>query len=281
MIAVIEKAVKAILPTPILHLYLDAVAHLQLKNVAKKHFDVGPLQSITSVECYRIFSDTRIAEAWKADHARISSIFGDGDYFGGVNPGDRRALYFLIMALSPINVLEVGTHIGASTMYIASALNRLNQGGQLTTVDIIDVNHPEQGAWKKVGMPESPANFASKLGSLNRIRFHTGSSLQFMRTTNKHFNFIFLDGDHKAKTVYEELSAALPLLQKGGLILLHDYYPGGKPLFTHCVTISGPFDALKRVQKENPLIEVLPLGELPWPTKQGTNMTSLALVTKS
>jgi predicted O-methyltransferase YrrM len=54
------------------------------------------------------------------------------------------------MALNPRKVLEVGTHIGASTIYIAAALKRLNEGGKLTTVDIIDVNHPEQGSWKKL-----------------------------------------------------------------------------------------------------------------------------------
>ena len=47
--------------------------------------------------------------------------------WGGVNPGDRQAVYYLIMALKPQNVLEVGTHIGASMPHIARALKRLNQ----------------------------------------------------------------------------------------------------------------------------------------------------------
>ncbi len=38
--------------------------------------------------------------------------------------------------------------------------------------------------------------------------------------------------------------------------------------------------ALRRIMRENPSIEVLPLGALPWGTKQGSNMTSLALVVK-
>jgi predicted O-methyltransferase YrrM len=99
-----------------------------------------------------------------------------------------------------------------------------------------------------------------------------------MRATDQRFDFIFLDGDHAARTVYEEVSLALPLLNKEGLILLHDYYPDAKPLYPHCAAIGGPFHALRRVHNENPVIEVLALGELPWPTKQGTNMTSLALV---
>ena len=281
MLAIIKRAAKAILPTPVQNRYLNIVGQLQLGQLPKKRFDAGNLRSLASLELSRIFSDPVIIAAWEEDHATIAGLFGDGDYLGGVNPGDRRALYFLIMASNPRKVLEVGTHIGASTIYIAAALKRLNEGGKLTTVDIIDVNHPEQGSWKKIGMSKSPANFAAEFGLLGRIRFHTGPSLEFMRVTDQRFNFIFLDGDHGAKAVYEELGSALPLLDKGGLILLHDYYPDAKPLYPHSATLGGPFHALRRVHNENPVIEVLPLGELPWPTKQGTNMTSLALVAKS
>ncbi|HEY7986876.1 MAG TPA: class I SAM-dependent methyltransferase [Methylophilaceae bacterium] len=281
MLAIIKQAAKAILPTPFLNRCVNTVGQLQLQRVPTKRFDAGNLRSLASPEFSHIFHDPVVIAAWEEDDAAIADLFGGGDYSGGLNPGDRRALYFLIMALKPRNVLEVGTHIGASTIYIAAALKRLNQGAKLTTVDITDVNHPEQGAWKKVGMSKSPASFAAEFGLLDRIQFHTGPSLEFMRVTDQQFDFIFLDGDHAARTVYEELCLALPLLRKGSLILLHDYYPDAKPLYPHSATIGGPFHALRRIHKENPLIEVLPLGELPWPTKQGMNVTSLALVVKS
>lgn len=92
-----------------------------------------------------------------------------------------------------------------------------------------------------------------------------------MKATDQRFDFVFLDGDHGARTVYEELSAALPLLHEGGAILLHDYCPKAKPLFPEDVIIPGPFRAMARICKENRAIDVLPLGVLPWPTKLGTN----------
>jgi predicted O-methyltransferase YrrM len=284
MLAMIKQTAKANLPTPVLNVLKwcwGTVGRLELGKVPKKRFDAGNLRSLASRELSRIFSDPVITAAWEEDHATIAGLFGDGDYSGGVNPGDRRALYFLIMALKPRNVLEIGTHIGASTMYIAAALKRLNEGGKLTSVDIIDVNHPEQGSWKKVGMSKSPADFAAEFSLLDRIRFHTSCSLEFMRATDQRFDFIFLDGDHAARAVYEEVSSALPLLHGNGVILLHDYYPNAKPLFPHSAPTGGPFHALRRVRKENSEIEVLPLGVLPWPTKLGTNVTSLALVAKS
>jgi predicted O-methyltransferase YrrM len=90
---------------------------------------------------------------------------------------------------------------------------------------------------EKIGMSKSPANFAAEFGLLGRIRFHTGPSLEFMRVTDQRFNFIFLDGDHGAKAVYEELGSALPLLDEGSLILLHDYYPDAKPPYPHSATL--------------------------------------------
>lgn len=40
----------------------------------------------------------------------------------------------------------------------------------------------------------------------------------------------------------------------------------------------GPFLAVRRLLREGWPIVVRPLGELPWPTKLGRNVTSLALV---
>jgi predicted O-methyltransferase YrrM len=99
-----------------------------------------------------------------------------------------------------------------------------------------------------------------------------------MHTSRQRYDFIFLDGDHLASAVYQEFCAALSLLKTGGAILLHDYYPGAEPLYPDKDTISGPFQALERIRKENRAIGILPLGDLPWPTKQGKRVTSLALI---
>jgi predicted O-methyltransferase YrrM len=99
-----------------------------------------------------------------------------------------------------------------------------------------------------------------------------------MHGTPDRYDFIFLDGDHRAPAVYAELAAALARLNPGGVILLHDYYPGAVPLFADGNIIAGPFHALRRAIAEQPSLSVLPLGALPWPTKLGSHVTSLALV---
>lgn len=61
-----------------------------------------------------------ISEEWqKVNGSILSYQIPDGT--SGVNPGDRRAIYNLIRYFKPKTILEIGTHIGASTIHIALA----------------------------------------------------------------------------------------------------------------------------------------------------------------
>ena len=273
-----KQIVKAILPRPVLNKAIQLRDWLHFVTLSQEDFDPANLCSLATLSLSDIYEDMDIAAAWKKDHEVITKIYGDKDSFGGVNPGDRRALYYLIMALKPRSVLEVGTHIGASTLHIARALKQLGKNGKVISADIIDVNDPGTGPWKQLGLKKSPKDFAAELECLEYIDFHIGPCLDLMGKTKQRYDFIFLDGDHTAQAVYKEVSTALSLLNENGVILLHDFFPEAKPLYPDDSIIRGPFRALERIKKENSKIDVLPLGNLPWPTKQGTNITSLALI---
>jgi predicted O-methyltransferase YrrM len=277
----VKRLIKAIVPRPVLSRAIETRDWLRLVAVPRQNFDSSKLLPAQALPLADIFGNKDFGVTWEKDHGAIKKLYGDQNKGGGVNPGDRRALYYLVMALKPRNVLEVGTHIGASTLHIARALKRLNLRGRMTSVDIVDVNDPEGGAWKQLRLPKSPRDFASQLECLDHIDFRTMACLDFMHTTRRRYDLVFLDGDHSARAVYQEVGAALSILETGGVILLHDYYPGAMPLYPDNATICGPFHALERIRKENPAIGVLPLGDLPWPTKQGKKATSLALVVRA
>jgi len=274
-----KKLIKAVLPKPILHAALDLRDAGRLACVKKQIFTPDNLLQTGTVNLDLVFNSKTLAKDWDQDNKAISDLFGDNDRFGGINHGDRRALYYLIRALRPRSVLEVGTHIGASTLYIARALAG-NGGGTVTTVDILDVND-DNGPWRTIGLPMRPRDFAEKLECRGPIDFIAQKSLNFMKETEKKFDFIFLDGDHAAGTVYREVAHALRILSPGGVVLLHDFYPEGRALFPDDNIIHGPFRALARIARENPDITVQPLGNLPWETKQGVHTTSLALLEKT
>ena len=280
-----KQIIKSILPQTLLNKARAARDYSALKTLSVLDFYADSLKPANNLDLPTIFGDEKIATEWEADQNTIKNIFQEEERWGGINMGDRRALYTLIRALKPTSVLEVGTHIGTSTLYIAQALktNGDTDDTPITTVDILDVNNPETGAWPNIGMRQSPAGNLKELGCENMVNFIAKPAQNFMKQAadkNQKFDFIFLDGDHTAHGVYREMELALKILNKNGVILLHDYYPKGRALFADNSIIYGPFMALDKVQKTNPDITVKPLGNLPWTTKQNSNATSLACVLK-
>jgi len=211
---------------------------------------------------------------------------GIADESGGVNPGDRRAIFAIVRWLGTTSVLEIGTHIGASTAHIAAALLKtsaeLGRPGEFdfTTVDILDVNNARNRPWVRFGSRHSPAELIRRLGCEASVQFVVCSSLEYLAGCTKRFDLVFLDGDHSAHTVYQEIPVALSLLEQEGHLLLHDYFPQLRPLWAGSPIARGPWLATERLRREGVPIRVIPLGALPWPTKRGTTVTSLALVTK-
>jgi predicted O-methyltransferase YrrM len=280
----ILSTVVQLLPGPARNLALRWREQFSLGRVPPTPCDPGELSDLTPARLRDALTDARIlfAGAWSAAETARFSITSKA---GGVNPGDRRALYYLARHVRPRRVLEIGTHIGASTVHLAAALraNATEQGpaGDLTTVDVLDVNDPRMGVWKAHGSTLAPAEMVDRLGVRDSVHFVVRPSLEFLgEGGSRAFDLIFLDGDHSASTVYRELPAALARTARGGLVLLHDFFPGGQPLWRGEPVIRGPWLAVQRLRREGARFEVLALGELPWPTKLGGSITSLAVVVR-
>jgi predicted O-methyltransferase YrrM len=256
----------------------------QLMSNPRVECKVDNLLGINALSLNDIFNSHDIEIIWLESIKCINQLaIPDGT--GGVNPGDRRAIFYLICALKPLSVLEIGSYIGASTIHIAAALYqshiRNGNNAKLNTVDITDVNSPIEKPWLKHGTAHSPIEMIEKLGYESFVKFTTDTSLHYAANCTQRFDFIFLDGDHSGKAVYQEIPVSLDLLNQNGVILLHDYFPEMKPLWSDGSVIPGPFLATERFQEEGANVSVLPLGKLPWPTKLHSNVTSLALLMKN
>jgi predicted O-methyltransferase YrrM len=247
-----------------------------LNKLPKATLDETNLRKLSRSEVDLIMRAT--LPEWASVSAELARIHPIRDMkTGGVNPGDRRAVYHFMRSFRPASVLEIGTHVGASTLHIAAGLKQ-NGAGTLTTVDIKDVNAPD-GYWKHFQLVRSPADAISEIGMTSRVKFKTMLSVTTLAEPSS-YDFIFLDGDHAAATVYEELPLALRILRPNGVILLHDYFPDAKPLWNNNQVVPGPFLACSRMKREGAAFNIIPLGPLPWPTKLGSNVTSLAIVAR-
>src|SRR6185312_7221616 len=114
---------------------------------------------VDKLDLAAIWRDPEIETAWSAAERRVASLGFSAH--GGMNPGDRRALYYLVRHLRPERLLEVGTLAGASTVHLAVGLADAwpnSATSRLLTVDIADVNDPEGSAWRRLGLaPVTPA----------------------------------------------------------------------------------------------------------------------------
>jgi predicted O-methyltransferase YrrM len=244
--------------------------------------DTTPLRTLGDLNLAAVFSNPAVEKEWEHVAREIAEL-KITDKAAGVNFGDRRALYYLIRHLRPKTVLEVGTHVGASTAHIVAALRKDPGIGsfRLDTVDIYDVNDPVVGPWATMRSTHPPAEMMRLMGCAAAVTFHAMDSMDYLPACKQKFDLIFLDGDHAPGRVYREVPAALKLLNPGGYILLHDYFPNARPLWENGAVVPGPFQAVQRFQREGAAVEVLPLGALPWSTKQNSNVTSLAVLGKA
>jgi predicted O-methyltransferase YrrM len=253
----------------------------ELNSIQKIGCEVNNLRNKSELPIENLFESGEIESMWSNSKKEID-FFSIPDGSGGVNPGDRKAIYYLISKLKPSSVLEIGTHIGASTLHIASALYmsqiKNSKNASLTTVDIVDVNSTLTKPWLTYGTKYSPAEMINKFNYGSFVAFVADTSLNYAANCKQKFDFIFLDGSHAASVVYQEIPMALKLLNPNGVILLHDYFPGMKPLWSDGSIIPGPYQATERLAKEGVDVIVVPLGKLPWPTKLSSNVTSLALL---
>jgi predicted O-methyltransferase YrrM len=228
-----------------------------------------------------IFRSGELGSEWSAVAPSIESALAADVASGSINRGDGRAIYYLVRALKPARLLEIGTHVGGSTLHIAAAMRRNIADGRecsLTTVDLKDVDGAGSAPWKRAGLSQSPRDNIASLGMADRVEFVTGDSSAYFRECSTRFDFIFVDGNHREDSAYADILAATGCLQPGGSILLHDFFPNQAPLWSNGKVISGPFLAVERLRSEGRNLSAIPLGALPWPTKIGSHVTSLAIL---
>lgn len=267
------------LPPPLHFWLLKQSNRIKLSRVDTVPCDTSALIKGVTPELIRnlLVSSTYDAE-WETLHAEIQTLKGAIGP-SSVNYGENRALYILIRHFNAHSALEVGTHVGGSTVHMVAALKANSTpecAPRMVTVDIVDQNTPASLA-RRLGIA-TPLEKIKHFGASNWTQFVQQPSLGYLAETKEKFDFIFLDGDHAASVVYRELPAALERLNPGGVIMLHDYYPDGKALFSDHKITAGPWLAAKRLQREGAQFRIIPLGSLPWPTKLGSTTTVLAMV---
>ena len=102
----------------------------------------------------------------------------------------------------------------------------------ITRWDLINriINIKDFSTYLEIGCDDDHA--FSKINLKNKIGVdpHSGGNFkgtsdEFFQQNNKKFDCIFIDGLHEYDQVYKDISNSLDVLNKGGIILLHDCLP--------------------------------------------------------
>lgn len=169
-------------------------------------------------------------------------------------------LYWLIRNIRPSTIVEVGTCLGASTIWMAAAMQENDAASGIATAsrgvihtfdDFRDPTDPRLAAStlfrdRRRGVEDRIA----RAGLSHQVRVHKGNSKVEIPRLHEELlrgggvQFAYLDGDHSVEGVVGDLMVVEPVLQIGGYILLHDTFPelsgenGPRHLLDHVSTVS-------------------------------------------
>ena len=131
--------------------------------------------------------------------------FAEARHISIVEPEVGNLLSLLVKLIRPAQILEVGTAIGASTIYMARALEDLGQNGHITTIELV----PERAARAEANFQEAKLT--------ERITLIEGDAREILPALDGPFDLIFLDA---AKGQYDDfLAVSQRILRPGGLII--------------------------------------------------------------
>ena len=143
----------------------------------------------------------------------------------------------ILHEIRPALVIETGTHMGGSALFMAHMMDIIGKGEVVT----IDINHRPR--------PAHP-----------RIRYVHGSSVDplllegVLRDRADEVRMVVLDSDHSEAHVTRELELLSPHVTAGSYLIVEDTNINGHPTYPNFGP--GPFEAVEKFLARHPEFEV-------------------------
>lgn len=170
-------------------------------------------------------------EAWAVQLCRLYGR--PASWPASIAPEVGMLIHALVRNLRPTTVVETGTCLGASTIWIASAL-AMTTGGTVHTFDMFD--EPGDARLRAAALFQDRerkvrARF-KRAGLARHIEVHVGPSADNIKAVRDRLaaaggvELAFIDADHTPRGVALDVAAVEPVLRVGGYMLFHDVFPG-------------------------------------------------------
>lgn len=155
----------------------------------------------------------------------------DAAWPASMSPQQGEFLRSLIQNINPKKCLEIGCFIGASTLWICSALEDCGNNGILHSVDLYGDKMPFKHI-KYMFLLDALSYIQKRLDEAelsHRNIQHVGHShlvgSQYDKLIGDELDFLFIDGDHTIEGATGDFLLYEPHLKKGGYLMFHDIYP--------------------------------------------------------
>ena len=125
-----------------------------------------------------------------------------------------KLLEMISAMVQPEKVLEIGTYVGYSAICLAKGLK---PNGELHTIEVDEE------------LEDIILKAVADAGLDNKIKLHIGNALDIMPTLQHTFDLIFIDADKINYKNYYDM--AIPLLRKGGIVVLDNILWSGKVVY--------------------------------------------------
>lgn len=163
-------------------------------------------------------------------------------------------LTLLTRMLKPLNILEIGTFTGYSTLCFAAGLPK---NGTIDTVEIDDE------------LESLSSSFFARSPHSSKINQHIGSALDIVPSLGKTFDLVFIDGDKREYPAYYKMlmgdSGGKPLVNSGSYLIADNILWYGKvtqPVLHNDLHTQGICD-FNRLVAEDPRVEniIIPIRD--------------------
>ena len=127
-----------------------------------------------------------------------------------------------------VDVLEVGAWEGRSTIFWLNFFSN----SRVTCIDTFGGSAEHQIDFSD-SLPAIERHFDANLAPyaprVEKIKAHSKDALSLLGVTGRRFDFVYLDGSHRATDVYADACLAWPMVRPGGALLFDDYTWIGLP----------------------------------------------------
>ncbi|HED54554.1 MAG TPA: class I SAM-dependent methyltransferase [Phycisphaerales bacterium] len=192
--------------------------------------------------------------------AKLKALYADPISFpASMSPEAGLLLFSLVRNIRPRTVVEVGSFLGVSTIWIAAALEEIGDDpahsgdakarpGALVSID--DFAPVKETEWRRGSIRRDRKAIVQEniedAGLSHRVHLEQGTSWEVLSRICQSLldtggvQLALLDGDHGAKGLRQDLIELEPALEIGGYVVVHDTIPercgghvGGRHLLEH------------------------------------------------